>query len=86
MSSSMISVKSVRFVRDVLPRPGGGCANRRWLIATDAETSVKELTTLLSDLESAGLQTEVRAGYDQTLLVFVKAPRELLGNTVYKSR
>ncbi|OBR14489.1 Plasma membrane channel protein [Colletotrichum higginsianum IMI 349063] len=52
----------------------------------DAETSVKELTTLLSDLESAGLQTEVRAGYDQTLLVFVKAPRELLGNTVYKSR
>ncbi|KAK1976069.1 calcium-activated chloride channel-domain-containing protein [Colletotrichum cereale] len=52
----------------------------------DSETAVRELTTLLSDLESAGLQTEVRAGYDQTLLVFAKAPRELLGNTVYKSR
>lgn len=54
--------------------------------APDSETSVKELTTLLNELESAGLQTEVRAGYDQTLLIFVKAPRELLGNTVYKSR
>ncbi|KAK1967038.1 DUF590-domain-containing protein [Colletotrichum sublineola] len=52
----------------------------------DSETAVKELTALLSDLEAAGLQTEVRAGYDQTLLVFAKAPRELLGNTVYKSR
>lgn len=52
----------------------------------DSETAVKELTTLLNDLEHAGLQTEVRAGYEQTLLIFVKAPRELLGNTVYKSR
>ncbi|KAH0427258.1 hypothetical protein CcaCcLH18_09815 [Colletotrichum camelliae] len=52
----------------------------------DSETAVKELTTLLNDLEQAGLQTEVRAGYEQTLLIFVKAPRELLGNTVYKSR
>jgi anoctamin-10 len=26
------------------------------------------------------------AGYDETLLVFVQAPQELLGNTVYHSR
>ncbi|EGY22149.1 hypothetical protein VD0002_g3554 [Verticillium dahliae] len=52
----------------------------------DQETASRELTELLADLEETGLQTEVRAGYDQTLLVFVKAPRELLGNTVYKSR
>jgi len=52
----------------------------------DCEKAVQELTTLLTDLQSTGLQTEVRAGYDQTLLVFAKAPRELLGNTVYKAR
>jgi anoctamin-10 len=44
------------------------------------------VTTLLEHLESTGLHTEVRAGYDETLLVFVQAPRELLGNTVYQSR
>ncbi|ROT38198.1 hypothetical protein SODALDRAFT_340409 [Sodiomyces alkalinus F11] len=52
----------------------------------DPEEATEELKTLLTDLEEAGLQTEVRAGYDETLLIFVKAPRELLGNTVYKSR
>jgi anoctamin-10 len=41
---------------------------------------------LCKDLYSAGLNTEVRHGYDQSLLVFVQVPRELLGNTVYKSR
>ncbi|GME23094.1 Transmembrane protein 16k [Neofusicoccum parvum] len=49
-------------------------------------TAVEEFCTLLSDLESVGLHTEVRAGYDKSLLVFVKAPRELLGNEVYRSR
>jgi hypothetical protein len=50
------------------------------------DVAVAELKKLLSDLQSAGLNTEVRPGYDQSLLVFVQAPRELLGNTVYKSR
>ncbi|KAH6639056.1 calcium-activated chloride channel-domain-containing protein [Boeremia exigua] len=50
------------------------------------ETAVTDFTTLIKDLHSAGLNTEVRHGYDQSLLVFVQAPRELLGNTVYKSR
>ncbi|CAO2647320.1 Nn.00g082420.m01.CDS01 [Neocucurbitaria sp. VM-36] len=52
----------------------------------DNETAVTEFTTLLKDLQSVWLNTEVRPGYDQSLLVFVQAPRELLGNTVYKSR
>lgn len=50
------------------------------------ETAVMEFSVLVKDLHSAGLNTEVRHGYDQSLLVFVQAPRELLGNTVYKSR
>lgn len=33
-----------------------------------------------------GLQTEVRAGHEETLLVFVKAPRNILGTAVYNSR
>ncbi|EKG19494.1 Anoctamin/TMEM 16 [Macrophomina phaseolina MS6] len=53
---------------------------------TDFNTAVEEFCTLLSDLESVGLHTEVRAGYDRSLLIFVKAPRELLGREVYKSR
>lgn len=52
----------------------------------DPEQAVEELRTLLADLEDTGLQTEVRPGYDESLLIFVKAPRELLGNNVYKSR
>ena len=52
----------------------------------DRDTAVEEFKTLLVDLEEAGLDVEVRPGYEQTLLIFVKAPRELLGNTVYKSR
>jgi anoctamin-10 len=50
------------------------------------ETAVRELTALLADLHGTGLNTEVRRGYDQSILVFVQAPRELLGNSVYKSR
>ncbi|KAF2090717.1 hypothetical protein K490DRAFT_71072 [Saccharata proteae CBS 121410] len=52
----------------------------------DYFTAIDEFHTLLQDLEEVGLHTEVRAGFDQSLLVFVKAPRELLGNWVYKSR
>lgn len=50
------------------------------------DDAVKEFKTLLADLEEAGLDVEVRAGYEQTLLFFVKAPHNLLGNYVYKSR
>lgn len=52
----------------------------------DYDTAMKEFSLLLANLEAAGLVTEARAGYEKTILVFVKAPKELLGNTVYKSR
>lgn len=57
-----------------------------YLHATDSDTAIGELTTLLSDLQEAGLHTEVRAGYGQTLLIFVQVPRALLKKTVYRSR
>ncbi|KAL2192818.1 calcium-activated chloride channel-domain-containing protein [Corynascus similis CBS 632.67] len=54
----------------------------------DVEPKVanREITQLCEDLESVGLQTELRAGRDQTLLIFVKAPRNVLGSYVYSSR
>lgn len=53
---------------------------------TDHDTAIKEFKTIVADLEETGFDVEVRAGYEQSLLVFAKAPRELLGNAVYKSR
>lgn len=50
------------------------------------EVATKEFSSLLDNLEAAGLHTEVRPGFDQTILVFVQASQQLLGNTVYKSR
>ena len=52
----------------------------------DDKTAISEFTTLLKDLESVGLNIEVRPGYDKSILVFVQAPRALLSNMVYKSR
>lgn len=50
------------------------------------DAATKEFNALLDNLEAAGLDTEVRPGYDQTILVLVKASRQLLGNAVYKFR
>ncbi|KAL2162504.1 hypothetical protein VTH06DRAFT_7418 [Thermothelomyces fergusii] len=72
--------------------PGGTQTyNNKYVIVynfkdVDPETANEEITLLGEDLESVGLQTEVRAGRGQTLLVFVKAPRNLLGSYVYNSR
>ncbi|KAL0574341.1 hypothetical protein V5O48_007623 [Marasmius crinis-equi] len=52
----------------------------------DFATALDEFRVLVQDIEAVGLHTEVRSGYDKTLLVFVKAPGELLRSTVYKSR
>ncbi|ATY58483.1 Anoctamin TMEM 16 [Cordyceps militaris] len=52
----------------------------------DYDVAIEEFRELLQDLEEAGLHTEVRPGYDRSILVFVKAPRQLLGNWVYKER
>ncbi|KAK4082415.1 uncharacterized protein Triagg1_2227 [Trichoderma aggressivum f. europaeum] len=53
---------------------------------TDYETATHEFTALLKNLEATGLHVEVRPGYEQTILLFVKAPSALLGNRVYKLR
>ncbi|RFU81483.1 plasma membrane channel aqy1 [Trichoderma arundinaceum] len=52
----------------------------------DYDAATKEFITLLHNLEATGLHVEVRPGYEQTILLFVKAPSELLGNRVYKLR
>ncbi|KAK8049033.1 hypothetical protein PG994_010763 [Apiospora phragmitis] len=52
----------------------------------DDETAKEEFRTLVNDLEEAGLQTEVRAGEDHSLLVFVRVPTELLNDEMHKSR
>ncbi|KAG5926749.1 hypothetical protein E4U42_002985 [Claviceps africana] len=52
----------------------------------DYDVASKEFARLLDCLEAAGLHAEVRPGYDQTILVFVKASEQLLGNAVYKQR
>lgn len=52
----------------------------------DYDVAIEEFKTLIEDLEAAGLYTEIRPGYERSLLVFVKVPRNLLGNSVYKGR
>lgn len=52
----------------------------------DDDVATREFNHLLDNLEAAGLHTEVRPGYEQTILVFVKASEQLLGNAVYKQR
>ncbi|KAK7419669.1 hypothetical protein QQZ08_010755 [Neonectria magnoliae] len=54
--------------------------------AEEPEVAIDEFKSLLEDLDEAGLDTEVRPGYEQSLLVFAKAPQELLGRAVHKSR
>lgn len=56
------------------------------LTSADYDVAGKEFTGLLDCIEEAGLHTEVRPGYEQSILIFIKAPEQLLGNTVYKQR
>ncbi|KAL1965672.1 hypothetical protein VTN77DRAFT_5349 [Rasamsonia byssochlamydoides] len=48
--------------------------------------AIDEYSTLIRDLDAVGLETEVRHGNGASLLVFVKAPRQLLGNWIFKAR
>ncbi|PGG97599.1 hypothetical protein GX51_07231 [Blastomyces parvus] len=50
---------------------------------SEAKEQFKKLIRALSDV---GLQTEVRPGTDQSLLIFVKAQEKYLGEAVYRSR
>jgi anoctamin-10 len=53
---------------------------------TDRDTAIDEVSFLCADIEQAGLQTEVRAGEDKSLLIFVRVPKELLSAEIHKSR
>lgn len=50
------------------------------------EQAIEELKSICRDLQSVGLETEVRAGYDKTLLIFVRVPKAILDAEVFKSR
>ncbi|KAI4603921.1 hypothetical protein KJ359_000042 [Pestalotiopsis sp. 9143b] len=52
----------------------------------DRDTAIDEVSFLCTDIASAGLQCEVRAGEDKSLLIFVRAPKELLSSEIHKSR
>ncbi|QKX62692.1 uncharacterized protein TRUGW13939_09853 [Talaromyces rugulosus] len=52
----------------------------------DEQSAVEEYRSLIYTLDEVGLRTEVRHGNGSSLLVFVKAPHELVGNWIYMSR
>ncbi|KAL5340954.1 calcium-activated chloride channel-domain-containing protein [Aspergillus crustosus] len=54
----------------------------------DIETSqaTAEFESLIHDLHTAGLETQVRHGHGASLLVFIRVPRAHLGNLVHQSR
>lgn len=53
----------------------------------DVDDAVEEYRALIRDLDEAGLRTQVRHGPGvASLLIFVRVPRALLGNMIYKSR
>ncbi|KAI4726691.1 putative plasma membrane stress response protein [Aureobasidium sp. EXF-10728] len=54
----------------------------------DIEThhAIDEYQTLIHDIESFGLEAEVRHGHGATILVVIRIPRNKLGNEVYRSR
>ncbi|CRG88001.1 putative protein C691,05c [Talaromyces islandicus] len=52
----------------------------------DEQSAIEEYRSLIYTLDEVGLRTEVRHGNGSSLLVFVKAPQELVGNWIYMSR
>ncbi|KAJ5949862.1 hypothetical protein N7454_001446 [Penicillium verhagenii] len=52
----------------------------------DQEQANRDFEALISDLEEAGLRVQVRHGYGDSLLVFLRVPREQLGHMVHQSR
>lgn len=58
-----------------------------WLTeSVDKNEAKEQFKKLIRALSDVGLQTEVRPGTDQSLLVFVKAQEKYLGKAVYRSR
>jgi anoctamin-10 len=56
------------------------------LIITEHEQAIEEFQTLIDDLRSAGLKTLTTPGPGKSLLVLVKAPENVLGAEVHRSR
>lgn len=52
----------------------------------EPEQAIEELKCICRDLQGVGLETEVRAGYDKTLLIFVRVPKPILDAEIFKSR
>ncbi|KAK3295254.1 calcium-activated chloride channel-domain-containing protein [Chaetomium fimeti] len=73
-------------VQPSLPLAGETVEGLKQTFRHDIYRKYAEITALVQDLESVGFQTELRAGHDDTLLAFVKAPRKILGSYVYNSR
>ncbi|KAK6004902.1 hypothetical protein QM012_007681 [Aureobasidium pullulans] len=62
-----------------------------WVLLYDLEDieahhATDEYHTLIRDIETFGLETEVRHGYGTTLIILIRIPRNKLGNEVYRSR
>ena len=53
---------------------------------TDPDKATAELQILIEDLSLAGLKTTISPGPEKSFLVLVKAPKNILGREVYKSR
>jgi len=58
---------------------------RSSLRLADASYAIEEFRTVISALETHGLQSQVQHGFGASLLILVRAPRNLLGNEVYRS-
>lgn len=56
------------------------------LTITEHEKAIEEFQTLIDDLRSAGLKTLTTPGPGKSLLVLVKAPENVLGAEVHRSR
>ncbi|ETN40720.1 uncharacterized protein HMPREF1541_05000 [Cyphellophora europaea CBS 101466] len=52
----------------------------------DTKKAKDEVERLIQDCTKAGLQSAVRVGPECSLLIILKAPRDLLGNAVHRSR
>jgi anoctamin-10 len=55
-------------------------------LCLESKKAKEEVQRLLQDVVSAGLQSAVRIGPDSSLLIILKAPPNLLGNAIHRSR
>lgn len=56
------------------------------LVNAAEQKAIEEVETILRDCAAAGLETEVKLGEFSSLLLILRAPKALLGNSVHRSR